>query len=73
LNQLAVKPAWSAVVDVFGRRLMAELGVPEASAHAFVLAINDFAIEEHGKPLAVLEAGRLKVRDEFRESLGHAM
>ena len=73
LDQLAVEPARRTVVDVFGRRLMAELCVAQASAHAFVLTINDFAIEKHGKPLAVLEASGLRVGDELREGLGHAM
>ena len=54
LQERTIKPARSAIVDVFRRRLVAELGVAKPSAQALILAMDGFAIEQHGVTLFLL-------------------
>ena len=55
-EQRAVETARGAVVDVLDARLLAQLGVAQASGEPFVVPQRGFTFEQQSKPFGVTEA-----------------
>jgi hypothetical protein len=72
-EQRAVETARGAVVNVLDARLLAQLGVAQASGEPLVVAQRGFAFEQQRKPFGVAEACSLAGGFDVDEGLGHAV
>lgn len=72
-KQWAVEAARGAVVDVLDARLLAQLGVAQASGEPFVVPQRGFTFEQQSKPFGVTEAASLTGSFDVGEGLGHAV
>lgn len=72
-EQRAVETARGAVVDVLDARLLAQLGVTQASGEPFVVPQRGFTFEQQRKPFGVTEACGLTGGFDVGEGLGHAV
>lgn len=62
-----------AVVNVLDARLLAQLGVAQASGEPFVVPQRGFTLEQQSKPFGVTEAASLTGSLDGDEGLGHAV
>ncbi len=72
-KQWAVEAARGAVVNVLDARLLAQLGVAQASGEPFVVPQRGFTFEQQSKPFGVTEAASLAGGFDVGEGLGHAV
>ena len=72
LEQAAIEPARSAVIDVFGRGMVPQLCVTQAQCKAPVIAPGCFVIQQQSQPFGVAQAGGIAIVVEFGERMGHA-
>ena len=68
----SVELAATAIIDVLGRCLMAQLGEAQARGELAIVPEAPFPVEQQGEPFRVREALRLGVDGEFAERPGHA-
>lgn len=72
LEESAIETARGAVIDVFDRGLMAQLGVAEPGEQAPVAPIADFAIEQEAEPFGMGQRGGFGGSFDLVEGFGHA-
>jgi len=73
LEQSAVEPARTAIVDIFDRCLLAKPRGAQPSCQSFVVPPGDFAVQEKPEPFVMAKAVRLVDAGDFHEGLGHSV
>ena len=73
LEQSAVEPARTAIVDIFDRRLLAKPRGAQPRRQPFVAPKRGFPIEQQSEPVIAVDPLRLVGLGEFGEGLGHSV
>ncbi|MET3758934.1 hypothetical protein ABID08_006318 [Rhizobium binae] len=71
-EERAIEAALAAVIDVLRRRLVTQLGEPEACSKLAIVAGTSFPFEQQSQPLGVREMFGFAVGDELPKGLCHA-
>jgi len=60
-------------IEVFGHGVVAQAGLTQPGAEAFVLPVDGFPIQQQRQPVGVSQSGGFRIVEQFAEGLGHAL